>query len=283
MPEAPRDDAERQQHEQPVELTPRERRLVEQRSRPRAAVLHETIRLEGEQELHRPVSSLGWSALAAGLSMGFSLVSMGLLRALLPATPWRPLLTTLGYCVGFLIVVLGRQQLFTENSLTPVLPLMQNRDRQTLLRVLRLWGIVLAGNLIGAFVFAVVVGNTAVFSPDVKLAFGEIGREAIEGGFWIHLLRGVFAGWLIALMVWMLPSDGSRAFVVFVTTYVIGVGRLSHVIAGSVETLYLVATARAGWGEYLGHFFVPVLIGNVLGGASLVAALNHAQVASDTP
>lgn len=94
-----------------------EQKQVEQRIAIGAHVVYETIRREGEDELHRPGAALAWSALAAGLCMGFSFIAEALLMSHLPDAPWRPLISRLGYCVGFLIVILGRQQLFTENTL----------------------------------------------------------------------------------------------------------------------------------------------------------------------
>src|SRR3954465_14593220 len=109
-----------------------------ERSAPSGKIVYKAILKEAEDELERPSSALFWSGLAAGLSMGFSLVAEGLLRAHLPDKPWRPLGVKLGYSIGFLIVILGRQQLFTENTLTPVLPLLRRKDLPTLSNMLRL-------------------------------------------------------------------------------------------------------------------------------------------------
>src|SRR5690242_21471880 len=106
-------------HDNRLDLNERELEEVERRSSIRAHVVHEAIRVEGEEELHRRSSALAWSGLAAGLSMGFSLLAEGVLRSAIPDTPWRPLVSKLGYTVGFLVVILGRQQLFTENTRTP--------------------------------------------------------------------------------------------------------------------------------------------------------------------
>lgn len=253
---------------------------VEHRSAPRPLVVHEVIRREGESELARSSSALAWSGLAAGLSMGFSLVAQGLLQAHLPDAFWRPLVVKLGYSVGFLIVILGRQQLFTENTLTPILVLLARPRGSVLLNVLRLWSVVLATNLLGALFFAVAIGHSEVFAPPVRQAFLEIGRESLAGGFWTVLLRGIFAGWLIALMVWLLPAaETARVSIITLLTFLVGLGGLAHIIAGSVEALYVVVTGQAAWADYL-HFMLPTLLGNVLGGVALVAALNHAQVVS---
>jgi len=247
---------------------------------PRAAVVYETIRREGEDELTRPMAALAWSGIAAGLSMGFSMVAEGLLRAHLPDADWRPLVVKLGYSVGFLIVVLGRQQLFTENTLTPILPLLKHKKRSVLGNVGRLWAVVLLANLVGAAVFAWVVARTPAFDESAKQSFLDLGKEAMRHGPGTALLRGVFAGWLIALMVWLLPvAETARVAVIIIITYLVGLGQLTHVIAGSVETLYVVAAEGTKWWRpCVLHYILPALAGNILGGVSLVAALNHAQV-----
>lgn len=268
--------------EDTVELSESERDEVEDRGRPRAAVLHETIRAEGEEELERPASALFWSALAAGLSMGFSLVAMAAIHEALPDTPWRHLVVALGYAFGFVIVIMGRQQLFTENTLTPVLPLLHHFEARTAGRLLRLWGVVLVANVIGTLVVAAVLAKTSVFPESLKTSALALADHAMQGSAAVHFLRAIFAGWLIALIVWILPAaEQSRVFVIVAFTYLIGVAGLSHVIAGSVEAGYGVFAGSITAADFVGRFFLPVLIGNVLGGVSLVAALAHAQVMAD--
>jgi formate/nitrite transporter FocA (FNT family) len=247
----------------------KEAQQVEERSTPTGRVIYKAILQEGETELERPNASLFWSALAAGLSMGFSMVGQGLLTTYLPDAPWRPLVASLGYSLGFLIVILGRQQLFTENTLTPILPLLQRPAFPLLGQVLRLWGIVLVANLSGALLFALVVAHSKAFDAEVKQAFAKLGHQALEHDFGTTLLRGIFAGWLIALMVWLLP---------LAETYFVGLAHLSHIIAGSVETFTVAAMGQESWAHVLGGFVVPALLGNILGGVLLVAVLNHAQI-----
>ena len=264
-----------------LELSASEIKEAKQRSSVTVHVVHEAVRREGEEELKRTPAALAWSGLAAGLSMGFSLITEGLLRSKLPDAPWRPLISKFGYSVGFVLVILGRQQLFTENTLTPMLPLFHRRDRATLQCVARLWMVVLAANLVGALTVAWVLGNTAVFPPEVRNAFAEIGRVSIGARFGVVVLRGVFAGWLIAMLVWVLPfAESSRFFVIVALTWVIGIGGFSHVVAGAVDVLFLATTGAAPWTQAVFGYIVPALIGNVLGGVSLVAVLNHAQVIS---
>ena len=257
----------------------KDREDVEERSAPSGKVVYQTILKEGEEELARPSSALFWSGLAAGLSMGFSMVAEALLSSYLPDAPWRPLVAKLGYSVGFLIVILGRQQLFTENTLTPILPLLQRKAHATLGNVLRLWSIVFVSNLLGALLFAFVAARTHAFDPHVQAMFTEMGNQAMEHDFLTTLLRGCFAGWLIALMVWLLPfAEVARVWVIVVITYVVGLGHFSHIIAGAVETFTLAAMGNESWLRVVTGFLVPTLIGNILGGVILVAILNHGQV-----
>jgi formate/nitrite transporter FocA (FNT family) len=270
-----------QNHRQTEKKREQEDDQIAARSAIGAHVVYQAILVEGMEELQRPASALAFSGVAAGLSMGFSLVAQGLLHAYLPQENWRPLISKLGYSAGFLMVIMGRQQLFTENTLTAVLPLLHYKNWKVFWNVLRLWLVVLGANLAGATAFAYVAAQTPVFEQSVKDAFLEMGLAPLKFGFGTVLLRGIFAGWLIAFMVWMLPyADAVRFWVIIFITYLVGLGHLTHIIAGSVDVLYAVAAGQISWGEYLWRFMLPTLIGNTIGGVSLVAALNYAQVVS---
>jgi formate-nitrite transporter family protein len=252
---------------------------AENRQAPSGTIVYKAIFKEGSDELERPSSALFWSGLAAGLSMGFSMVAEGLLQSRLPETEWRNVITTFGYSIGFLIVILGRQQLFTENTLTVILPLLQRKDLKTLANVGRLWLVVLIANILGALAFAAVAAHSPVFEEHTRQTFAQLGHEAMAAPFATTLLRGIFGGWLIALMVWLLPfAETSRVLVIIIVTYLVGLGHFSHVIAGAIDTLFLVVSGAAGVGEWFIRFFLPALLGNIIGGVALVAVLNHAQV-----
>jgi formate/nitrite transporter FocA (FNT family) len=208
-------------------------------------ITYDVIRREGDKELERPLTGLWWASLAGGLSMGFIFMTEALLRSHLPDAEWRPLVAKLGYPVGFLIITLGSQQLFTENTITPIIPLMVSYSGEKMRKMFALQGVALAGNILGALLFAMAVGWTEVFDPKVHDAFSAIGAEALKHGFLTTFASGIFAGWLIALMVWMLPaSSGNQVSVIVVMTYLVGLGGLAHIVVGSVETLYLVVTAQ---------------------------------------
>jgi formate/nitrite transporter FocA (FNT family) len=260
-------------------LDEREDRKADQHVSASAQIVHEVIRRQGEDELRRTSSGLAWSGLAAGLSMGFSLIAEGLLHTYLPDAQWKPLISKLGYSVGFLMVIIGRQQLFTENTLTPIIPLLVQRNVETLKNVLRLWAVVLAANLVGTLAVAWVLGHTNIFEPTVRESFKTLSLESTGNGFVLSLLKGIFSGWLIALMVWMLGGlKEVKVSIIVIITYLIGIAGLTHIIAGSVEAMYLTTTGAISWLQAIGSFMVPTLIGNVLGGVSLVAVVNHAQV-----
>jgi formate/nitrite transporter FocA (FNT family) len=249
---------------------------------PRALVIHEVVREEGEEAMDRTAGALIMSALAAGLSMGFSFLVQAVLQSSLPVAPWRPLVASFGYTIGFVIVILGRQQLFTESTLSAVLPVLTRRDLKTIAKAARLWGLVLFANLAGTLTFAALLQIRGVFSDDVVRELGELATQPFAGDFLVTIVRALFAGWLIALMVWLLPSARSaRLMTILLITYVVGISRLSHIIAGSVEAAYAVMTGAAAVHDYLWKFFVPTLIGNMLGGISLVAIINHGSVAPE--
>jgi formate/nitrite transporter FocA (FNT family) len=210
--------------------------------------------------------------------MGFNLVAEGLLRSHLPDTSWRPLVAKLGYSVGFLVVILGSQQLFTENTLTPMVPLLAEKTRDKLRNVLRLWSAVFVANMLGTLLFALALARLAVVEPDIKRALSDIASEAMRHGWGTTFLHAIYAGWIIALLVWVLPgAEHNKVAVIVVMTWLIAAGGFAHVIAGSSEVFYAAWRGEASWADALAGFVLPSLIGNMVGGITLVAALNHAQ------
>ncbi len=239
-------------------LTERQAQEAEDRTSVSALVVHEAIRKDGDEELRRPISALAWSGLAAGLSMGFSFVAEALFRTYTPDAPWRPMITNLGYPLGFLIIIVGRQQLFTENTLTAIIPLLARRNLATFRQVLRLWSVVLAANIAGAHIFAWVIGNTPVLHPKFHLALAQLATEAADVSFGNAILRGIFAGWLIAMVVWMLAAtDSNRIPIILILTYIVGLAGLTHIVAGSVEVLFLVMTGAKSWISAVGRLHAP--------------------------
>jgi formate/nitrite transporter FocA (FNT family) len=246
----------------------------------RALVIHEVLRKEGEEELSRPASALAWSGLTAGMSMGFSFLGLALVRSALPNAPWSRLVDSIGYTVGFLIVILGRQALFTESTLTAVLPVLVRRDRKTLLATLKFWVVVLSCNLLGTYIFAGIISVPGIFPTEVRNSLLATALDAIGGSFWPTLIKAILAGWLIAVMVWLLPSARTaKMFVIILLTYIVGIGRFSHIIAGSVDSAFAVFSGQAPLSAYFIGFLIPTILGNTIGGVGMVALLNHAPLA----
>jgi formate/nitrite transporter FocA (FNT family) len=266
----------------PEGLTQEEARSVKERRRLRAAIVYEIIRLEGEAELGRSFSALWWSALAAGISIGFSVLSQAMFAAFLGDLPAASVIADLGYTVGFLIVILAHQQLFTENTLTAVLPVMARKDWKAILYVLRLWGIVLVGNIVGCFLFAAFLAYSGALNAEFAAEVRRIGEELMANTPMEMFVKGIVAGWLIAALVWMLPSsEGTEFFVIMLITYIIALGDFTHIIAGSVEAIYMWLAGQETFLDLAGRFFLPTLIGNVAGGTVLFAVVSYAQVRSE--
>ena len=263
-------------------LDEKEQRQAAERAAPGPLVIHEIVREEGETELKRPFNGLALSGLAAGLSIGFSFVAQAYMEAGLPDAPWRRLVASFGYSLGFLIVVLGRQQLFTETTLTALIPTLTRRNIESLISTLRVWGIVLAANLVGTWIFAGIAALPGLFEPGANAAMNDIAGKLLDMPFWQCTARAGFAGWLIGLMVWLLPASGSaRPFIIILLTYVVSMCQLPHIVAGSVEAAYAVLTGQASIYAYGVHFLAPTLLGNVFGGTALAAVFNHAPVAHE--
>lgn len=274
-----KDRADANEPELPPGVTEREVEDIEERARLRTPVIYEIVRREGETEMERPVVSLWWSGVAAGLSISFSLLAQGVLWLHLPQASWRPLVSGFGYSVGFLIVVLARQQLFTENTVTVVLPVVAEFTAANLRRLARMWSVVFIANMTGTFCAASFCTITPVVSPELRAAMLELSHSTMALG-WIEMLcRAVGAGFLIAAMVWLIPSaEGAQFFVIAMNTYLIAVAGFTHIVAGSVEGFLLVLNGQLGFGQMLADFIIPVLLGNIIGGTALFAVISYAQV-----
>ncbi len=265
--------------ETPKGISAREVRDIEEMAAPRTPVIYEVVRRLGDEEMERPATSLWWSGVAAGLSISFSLFSQALIEAYVPEAPWRPLLSSLGYSVGFLMVVLGRQQLFTESTITVVLPVLSDLSWQSVWRMARLWAIVLAANLVGTLLAALFCTYTPVLTADISHGMLTISRGLLDLTWWQMAFRGIASGFLIAAMVWMIPSAESAKFwVVTMMTYLIAAGGFTHIVAGSMEAYLLVMSGDWQWWQMIAQFMAPVLIGNMVGGTALFALISYAQV-----
>ena len=232
-----------------------------------------------DHELESSNAYLFWSGLGAGGAIGLTFIARVVFTD--SAGETEPgLLGNLLYPVGFLIIVLGRYQLFTENTLTPVVLVLTKLA--SLANLLRLWVVVLAANMIGAVGVAALIAYFDVFDTKRVVLAIEIGRHAYEAPMAQLVSKGILAGWIVAAMVWLVHCGRdtvSKILFVFLLMYFVGVGGFFHVITSSVEVFYLSFRTDVAFWPLFPLFVAPVLIGNILGGVTFVAILNYAQFA----
>lgn len=255
---------------------------IEERATLRPDLIYEVIRREGDEEMTRSFRSLAFSGFAAGLAISVSVIAEAMIARRLPEAEWADLIADFGYCFGFLIVIIGRLQLFTEQTVTAVLPVAYEPSRTNVARLFRIWGIVLGANVLGAVVAAWFLVSSGALPPDGVDAMLDIGRHLTDDPFVVTVAKGVAAGFLIAALVWMLPSaGGGRIGVIVLVTWLIAAAGFAHVVAGTAEIAALTIAGEARIAEVVFGFWLPALIGNMLGGAGLFALLAHGQVQDD--
>jgi formate/nitrite transporter FocA (FNT family) len=270
---------DREPSEGPPPLSEAQEREVEERSPPEAKIVHAAVSKQAEDELGRPVGSLFWSGLAAGIAMMSSVAMQAALHRRLPDAPWRELVAGFGYCLGFIIVILGRMQLFTEHTMVAVLPVMRERSARNFGRAARLWAAVLAGNLIGTALIAAAALYLRLQSDELTAAMLDVSGKLLEKSPAQMMMQGIPAGFLIASVAWIRSAaDDSSFWIILILTYGIAIGEFTHVIAGAAEAFLLFWAGEASAGWVLGTFLLPALAGNIVGGTGLFALLVHAQV-----
>lgn len=256
-----------------------EERSVEDAAALSPKLIYEVIRRDGEEELARTTRSLVWSGIAAGILISLSVLGEAVLRTYLPQSPGSYLIENLGYSLGFLAVIMGRMQLFTENTITTVLPVMHARSLNALGRMLRLWAIVLACNVVGAFVAAALFVYTPALPQEIMPAILSLSEHATGMGAYQGFWRAIPAGVIVALIVWMLPqADEAAFFLILAFTWMIAAGDFTHIVAGSVEMAVLILHGSLGGGGAVFGFFLPVLAGNIVGGTLIFALMAWGQV-----
>ena len=268
--------------ESSVDLTEDEESSVREQMPHRAPVLFEIIRRNGQEEIERPFLALWWSGIAAGLSIGFSVLTPAMLRRYLPADAWTMPISQLGYSVGFVIVIMSRQQLFTENVITAVVPVMAKSHLRNLLLMLRLWTVVLVANMVGTNLFAAFLRYSGAVDAPLAQALHEVSEHLLHIQPMETLARAMVSGFLIASLVWILAGiEGGRLAIIVLMTYLIALGNFDHIVAGSVEASYLVMDGSHSLGHALTTFFFPTLAGNVIGGTVIFTLLSYGQIRGD--
>jgi formate/nitrite transporter FocA (FNT family) len=231
---------------------------------------------DGRYELDRASAGLALSGIAAGLMISIGSLALAFVAGI---TGEVGLAAMAVYPIGFIIVILGATQLFTENTVTPVTVVLT--DRGELPNMLRLWVVVLIFNLLGTLIFAATVTYGGILDATAFELLLEKVSSKLKPGFWGITLKAVFGGWLVALMAWLVTASRdtiSQVFFVYILAFLIPAGGLTHVIAGSSAVLISVFAGNTTFSEYLGGFLLPTGLGNVAGGIILVTLLNYGQV-----
>ena len=247
-----------------------------------ASEIHDNVMSEADEELERAAASLLISSFTSGLAIGFSFLGGAYASGLVPPA-YGPAAAAAAYPLGFMFVIMARSELFTENTLTPVLPLLHRRDLVTLVKMLRVWGLLLAGNLLGTLLFAWVMARTPAIGRPLQASMLQMAERATDLPFSLTLYHAIFAGWLIALLTWVLASTrqtGAQLVLIWLLTAPISAFEFKHSIVGSSEAFYRAWAGSAGWGPMI-SFIAAAVIGNAIGGVMLVAILNYGQVVTE--
>lgn len=238
---------------------------------------------EGLHELSRPDSGLFLSGLSAGLDIGFGPLLMAVVLSH-SADQVAPLIQNLvvasAYAIGFMFVILGQSDLFTEHTVLSILPVLDRRA--TLTDLGRIWGLIYVGNLVGAVAF---VGLTFVVAPGLDIvepgAFTEIANILVKYSWWMTFLGAILAGWLMGLLSWLVVAARDTIgtiVVIWFVTGAIGFAHLPHSIAGSVEVLFgVLGSTDITVVDYLG-FLLWSTLGNIVGGVVFVGLLKYSHV-----
>ena len=247
-------------------------------SRPSAEEIYKQVATNAREELKRTSLSLALSGFGGGTFMGLSALGTAMAMALLPPGPSTQIVSRLFYPLGFIVVIIGRSQLFTENTLYPVALVLA--EKREFWNTMRLWAVVLPSNVCGAFAFACLVSLTPALNPHFVAALNQLGLDALANPSATVFWSGVMGGWIIALAAWLVSGSHSitgSVMVIWMLTFLVGLGNFAHCIATSGEILVSVLTHHVAWQAYPRWFF-PAVTGNVCGGVGMVTLLEYGQV-----
>lgn len=251
---------------------------MQESTRRSAQEIFDEVVKNAREELSRPVLGLLFAGLAGGMGMGLTGLGVALALSYLGNSPTAQFISFAFYPVGFIVVIVGRAQLFTENTLFPVVLVLE--ERKHLLTTLRLWAVVFASNVAGAVFFGWLLMKTGALSPNFADALAGLGTEAMQGHFTVLFAKGVIGGWLIALVAWMVTASHwtiGQIVIVWMLTFIVGAGRFSHCIASSAEIVAAIMSGHLHFSSYF-LWLLPVTLGNIVGGVFIVSVLNYGQV-----
>lgn len=251
--------------------------------RPSAHDIYEQVANNARQELGRSGVALFISGIAGGIFMGLSGMGNAIAIALLAPhggtpTPATLFIAKMFYPLGFIAVILGRSQLFTENTLYPVALVLA--EKRHVWKTLKLWLIVLSANVLGAAVFATLASFTGALKPEFVSTLAWLGSEAATRPAAAIFWSAVVGGWIIASVAWLVSGSHSitgSVMIIWMLAFVVGLGGFAHCIAGSGEVLTSVFIGHLPPGTFP-HWLFPAVAGNICGGVGMVTLIEYGQV-----
>lgn len=235
---------------------------------------------EGEEIFKLRSKAVILSSIIAGLEIGISYFLVCTLYFVLSgkiAENNTYKLFSVVYPVGFVLVIIGKSALFTEQTSVLALPVLNGQRR--IFELIRVWGLVILGNIIGGMLFTSFIG---LLAPALGLFTHEtmatVGNHVVHHESWVVLLSATVAGWLMGLLNWLLNSTMNsltRIVLIFMITGVIGFGGFHHSIVGNIEVFgaYLFGNTVSLF-DYL-WFLLLALSGNSIGGAIVVGLFKY--------
>jgi formate/nitrite transporter FocA (FNT family) len=252
--------------------------VPEQRVRPSATEIYESVKRDAAEELERPIPALAFSALFAGATLGFSGLAAATATSLAGGSSSAELVGAVFYPIGFVATIVGRAQLFTENTLYPLTLVLD--ERRHAVATLRLWAVVLAANIVGALAFALLAVDSGALPRGVSHNLIHLGHQMSGGNWPSKVWSGVIAGWLLALVAWTIEASDQaigQIALIWAFTFLIGAAGLDHCVSTTSEVLSAVIAGSVNAGRYF-TWLSAVLVGNIVGGVAIVAVLNYGQV-----
>jgi formate/nitrite transporter FocA (FNT family) len=252
--------------------------MADDAARPHAIDIYERICEDSREEIDRTADSLAFSGLFAGFAIGLAPLALALVTVALGASQAATLVAALLYPVGYVAVIMGRAQFFTENTMYPVMLVL--RQPGFLRATGRIWAIVLATNLLGALIFALLATSTGALDPAVRDELVSNGGKYLEGGVGDVFFGAVVTGFLLALVAWLVEASdgaGARIAVIWALTSLVALGSFDHCIASTVTVIAAFIDGSVGLGDSLA-WFAPTLLGNILGGVLIVTSINYGQI-----
>ena len=246
--------------------------------RPSAQEIYEQVANNARQELGRSTVSLIISGLAGGIFMGLSALGTAIALSMLGTAKPAEFIAKMFYPIGFIVVILGRSQLFTENTLYPVALVLA--EKKHFWQTMRLWTAVLPSNVLGALAFASLATLTGALSPDVVHSLAHLGTEVVAHPIGTIFWSGVMGGWIIATVAWLVSGSHSitgSVLIIWLLAFVVGLGNFAHCIAASGEVFAAVLTHQLTWRAFP-QWFLPAVAGNICGGVGMVTLLEYGQV-----